>query len=94
MIDKDIIQENKRIRKRNSCTRTGCQRCALAQRCRLSQATARGARMCQGTFFYIENPVRYRDAKTDRKEEKLCFAESEKMIHAGVKVENHIVSVI
>ena len=29
-----------------------CQRCALARRCRLSQATARGARMCQGTFFF------------------------------------------
>ncbi|RGE15925.1 hypothetical protein DXA87_06845 [Desulfotomaculum sp. OF05-3] len=27
------------------------QRCALTRRCRLSQATARGARMCQGTFF-------------------------------------------
>ena len=29
-----------------------CQRCALARRCRLSQATARGARMCQGTLFF------------------------------------------
>ena len=47
-----------------------------------------------GIFFFRENPVQYRNAKTDRKEEKLCFAESEKMIHAGVKVENHIVSVI
>ena len=31
-----------------------CQRCALARRCRLSQATARGARMCQGTFFFLK----------------------------------------
>ncbi len=46
------------------------------------------------TFFFIENPVRYRDAKTDRKEEKLCFAESEKMIHAGVEAGSHIVSAI
>ena len=30
------------------------QRCALARRCRLSQATARGARMCQGTFFFTQ----------------------------------------
>ena len=30
------------------------QRCALARRCRLSQATARGARMCQGTFFFLK----------------------------------------
>ena len=47
-----------------------------------------------GIFFFRKNSVQYRNAKTDRKEEKLCFAESEKMIHAGVKVENHIVSVI
>ncbi len=46
-----------------------------------------------GTFF-VENPVRYRKAKTDRKEEKLCFAESEKMIHAGVEAGSHIVSAI
>ena len=46
------------------------------------------------TFFFIENPVRYRKAKTDRKEEKLCFAESEKMIHAGVEAGSQIVSAI
>ena len=46
-----------------------------------------------GTFF-VENPVRCRNAKTDRKEEKLCFAESEKMIHAGVEAGSHIVSAI
>ena len=46
------------------------------------------------TFFFIENPVQYRNAKTDRKEEKLCFAESEKMIHAGVEAGSHIVSAI
>jgi hypothetical protein len=50
--------------------------------------------MCQGTFFFIENPVQYRNVKTDRKEEKLCFAESEKMIHAGVEAGSHIVSAI
>ena len=27
--------------------------CALAQRRNMSQATALGARMCQGTFFFI-----------------------------------------
>ena len=32
-----------------------CQRCALARRCRLLQAIARGMRMCQGTFFYVES---------------------------------------
>ena len=32
MIDKDIIQENKRIRKRNSCTRTGKSR--TVQKCK------------------------------------------------------------
>ena len=47
-----------------------------------------------GIFFFRENPVRYRKAKTDRKEEKLCFAESEKMIHAGVEAGSHIVSAI
>ena len=46
------------------------------------------------TFFFIDNPGRYRKAKTDRKEEKLCFAESEKMIHAGVEAGSHIVSAI
>ena len=46
-----------------------------------------------GTFF-AEDPVQYRKAKTDRKEEKLCFAESEKMIHAGVEAGSHIVSAI
>ena len=47
-----------------------------------------------GIFFFRENPVQYRNAKTDRKEEKLCFAESEKMIHAGVEAGSHIVSAI
>ena len=46
-----------------------------------------------GTFF-VENPVRCRNAKTDRKEEKLCFAESEKMTHAGVEARSLIVSAI
>ena len=46
------------------------------------------------TFFFIENSVQYRNAKTDRNEEKLCFAESEKMIHAGVEAGSHIVSAI
>ena len=31
---------------------TVCLRCALARRWRLSQATALGARMCRGTFFF------------------------------------------
>ena len=47
-----------------------------------------------GIFFFRENPVQYRNAKTDRKEEKLCFAESEKMTHAGVEAGSHIVSAI
>ena len=47
-----------------------------------------------GIFFFWKNSVQYRNAKTDRKEEKLCFAESEKMIHAGVEAGNHIVSAI
>ena len=47
-----------------------------------------------GIFFFREHPVQYRNAKTDRKEEKLCFAESEKMTHAGVEAGSHIVSAI
>ncbi len=45
-------------------------------------------------YSFLKNPVQYRNAKTDRKEEKLCFAESEKMIHAGVEAGSHIVSAI
>ena len=37
---------------RNSLLHKKAQRCALARRRRLSQATVRGARMCQGTFFF------------------------------------------
>ena len=48
--------------------------------------------MCQAHFLL--KILCDAEMQTDRKEEKLCFAESEKMIHAGVKVENHIVSVI
>ena len=47
-----------------------------------------------GIFFFRKKSVQYRNAKTDRKEEKLCFAESEKMIHAGVEAGSHIVSAI
>ena len=46
------------------CAALTCQRCALAPRCRLSQVTARGARMCQDIFFpALDFPEA--DVKTD-----------------------------
>ena len=37
-----------------------CKRCALARRCRLSQAAARGVGMCQGTFILSKWENSYR----------------------------------
>ena len=89
MIDKDIIQENKELAKRNSCTRTGISNVQSREdadcRTRPREARECARHILLGTSRTVQK------CKTDRKEEKLCFAESEKMTHAGVEAGSHIV---
>jgi hypothetical protein len=57
--------------------------CALARRRNMSQATALGARMCQGTFFVVYQEIllklpmitddRADDTDTERKEMWKCY---------------------